>query len=101
MPHGRLMLTVLGGLAQFERTLISARTGEGRERARTRGHRRAAGTDHRSATDKAGHPAGRSDLAVAVSAHVAARQCRLRARHHRRSSAMILEASWIDFMMRG
>jgi hypothetical protein len=31
--HGRLMLTVLGGLAEFERELISARTGEGRERA--------------------------------------------------------------------
>jgi DNA invertase Pin-like site-specific DNA recombinase len=29
--HGRLMLTVLGGLAEFERELISARTGEGRE----------------------------------------------------------------------
>src|SRR5262249_41135795 len=26
-PHGRLMLTVLGGLAEFERELILARTG--------------------------------------------------------------------------
>jgi DNA invertase Pin-like site-specific DNA recombinase len=26
--HGRLMLTVLGGLVEFERELISARTGE-------------------------------------------------------------------------
>src|SRR5829696_3381263 len=33
-PHGRLMLTVLGGLAEFERELIRARTGEGRARAR-------------------------------------------------------------------
>src|ERR1700751_4423892 len=32
-PHGRLMLTVLGGLAEFERDLIRARTGEGRARA--------------------------------------------------------------------
>jgi DNA invertase Pin-like site-specific DNA recombinase len=32
-PHGRLMLTVLGGLAEFERELIKARTGEGRARA--------------------------------------------------------------------
>ena len=31
--HGRLMLTVLGGLAEFERDLIRARTGEGREQA--------------------------------------------------------------------
>jgi DNA invertase Pin-like site-specific DNA recombinase len=36
-PHGRLMLTVLGGLAEFERELIRARTGEGRIRAKARG----------------------------------------------------------------
>jgi DNA invertase Pin-like site-specific DNA recombinase len=36
-PHGRLMLTVLGGLAEFERELIGARTSEGRKRAMTRG----------------------------------------------------------------
>src|SRR5208337_1279387 len=36
-PHGCLMLTVLGGLAEFERELIRARTGEGRERAKARG----------------------------------------------------------------
>jgi DNA invertase Pin-like site-specific DNA recombinase len=35
--HGRLMFTVLGGLAEFERDLIRARTSEGRERARARG----------------------------------------------------------------
>jgi DNA invertase Pin-like site-specific DNA recombinase len=34
-PHGRLMLTVLGGLAEFERELIRARTGEGRKRAKS------------------------------------------------------------------
>lgn len=38
-PHGRLMLTVLGGLAEFERELIRARTGEGRKRAIERGAR--------------------------------------------------------------
>jgi DNA invertase Pin-like site-specific DNA recombinase len=38
-PHGRLMLTVLGGLAEFERHLILARTGEGRKRAQQRGVR--------------------------------------------------------------
>jgi DNA invertase Pin-like site-specific DNA recombinase len=36
-PHGRLMLTVLGGLAEFERELIRERTGEGRKRARANG----------------------------------------------------------------
>jgi DNA invertase Pin-like site-specific DNA recombinase len=38
-PHGRLMLTVLGGLAEFERELIRTRTGEGRARAVARGQR--------------------------------------------------------------
>src|SRR5215813_9209388 len=37
--HGRPMLTVLGGLAEFERDLIRARTGEGRKRAQARGVR--------------------------------------------------------------
>ena len=32
-PHGKLMITVLGGLAEFERHLILARTNEGRQRA--------------------------------------------------------------------
>ncbi len=36
-PHGRLMLTILGGLAEFERELIRRRTGEGRTRAMQRG----------------------------------------------------------------
>lgn len=36
-PHGRLMLTVLAGLAEFERELIRTRTSEGRERAKLRG----------------------------------------------------------------
>jgi DNA invertase Pin-like site-specific DNA recombinase len=36
-PHGRLMLTVLGGLAEFERELIRARTAEGRQRATAAG----------------------------------------------------------------
>jgi DNA invertase Pin-like site-specific DNA recombinase len=36
-PHGRLMLAVLGGLAEFERDLIKARTSEGRARAKAKG----------------------------------------------------------------
>jgi len=32
-PTGRLMLTVIGGLAEFERSLIKERTSEGRARA--------------------------------------------------------------------
>jgi DNA invertase Pin-like site-specific DNA recombinase len=37
--HGRLMLTVLGGLAEFERELIRTRTSEGRARAVANGVR--------------------------------------------------------------
>ncbi len=37
IAHDRFMLTVLGGLAEFERRLIRSRTGEGRERAKARG----------------------------------------------------------------
>jgi len=57
--QGRLMLTVLGGLAEFERKLIRARTDEGRKRAQARGvrfgrklkltaHQRAEAIDRRS-----------------------------------------------------
>jgi DNA invertase Pin-like site-specific DNA recombinase len=35
--HGQLMVTILGGLAQFERSLIIARTSDGRNRAKARG----------------------------------------------------------------
>ena len=38
-PHGELMITILAGLATFERHLIRARTNEGRKRAQARGVR--------------------------------------------------------------
>jgi DNA invertase Pin-like site-specific DNA recombinase len=38
-PHGKLMITILGGLAEFELSLILARTSEGRKRAQARGVR--------------------------------------------------------------
>ena len=38
-PTGKLILTVLGGLAEFERSLIAERTTEGRERAKRAGKR--------------------------------------------------------------
>jgi DNA invertase Pin-like site-specific DNA recombinase len=38
-PHGRLLVTVLGGLAEFERHLILTRTAEGRTRAMANGQR--------------------------------------------------------------
>ncbi len=38
-PHGKLMVAVLGGLAEFERSLIRTRTGEGRARAMRNGVR--------------------------------------------------------------
>jgi DNA invertase Pin-like site-specific DNA recombinase len=36
-PHGKLMVTVLAGPAEFERSLILARTSEGRIGAKARG----------------------------------------------------------------
>jgi DNA invertase Pin-like site-specific DNA recombinase len=48
-PHGRLMVTVLAGLAEFERELIRARTSEGRVRAKANGQslgRKPKLTDH-------------------------------------------------------
>ena len=38
-PHGELMVTILGGLATFERHLILSRTAEGRARAQANGQR--------------------------------------------------------------
>ena len=38
-PHGRLLVTMLGGIAEFERELIRARTGDRRKRAKARGVR--------------------------------------------------------------
>jgi hypothetical protein len=38
-PHGRLLVTMLAGIAEFERELIRARTGEGRTLAKARGVR--------------------------------------------------------------
>ena len=36
-PHGKLMITVLGGLAEFERHLILSWTNDGRQRAKANG----------------------------------------------------------------
>ena len=38
-PHGKLILAVLGALAEFERSMILARTDDGRKRAQARGVR--------------------------------------------------------------
>jgi len=62
--HGRLMLSVSGGLAEFERDLIRSRTSEGRERAKARGvklGRKPKLTDHQKREairrrDRAGEP---------------------------------------------
>lgn len=39
-PHGRLIVTMLAGLAEFERELSHARTSEGRKRAQANGVKR-------------------------------------------------------------
>ena len=67
-PHGRLMLTVLGGLAEFERELIRARTDEGRKRAQARGvrfGRKPKLTLHQMQEAKARREAGEALTAIA------------------------------------
>ena len=66
--HGRLMLTVLGGLAEFERELILARTGAGRARAKAQGvrfGRPPSLTSHqrREAMERLAHGAAQAELA--------------------------------------
>jgi DNA invertase Pin-like site-specific DNA recombinase len=73
-PHGRLMLTVLGGLAEFERDLIRTRTGEGRARAKARGvklGRRPKLTPHqqREALQRREHGEAVADIARSYNVH--------------------------------
>jgi DNA invertase Pin-like site-specific DNA recombinase len=72
-PHGRLMLTVLGGLAEFERHLILSRTDEGRIRAKARGvrfGRKPKLTKHQQAEALARREGGETLTAVARSYNV-------------------------------
>jgi DNA invertase Pin-like site-specific DNA recombinase len=72
-PHGRLMLTVLGGLAEFERELIRSRTGEGRRRAVARGvkmGRRPTLTPHQQQEAIARRDAGETLMDIARSFNV-------------------------------
>jgi DNA invertase Pin-like site-specific DNA recombinase len=69
-PQGRLMVTVLAGLAEFERELIRARTGEGRARAKARGQslgRRFKLTPHQQAEARDRKAAGESVREIARS----------------------------------
>jgi len=68
------MLTVLGGLAEFERELIRARTGEGRARALARGQRMGRKTE----TD--GGAAGRSPPATGAGRDARRTRAQLRRR---------------------
>jgi DNA invertase Pin-like site-specific DNA recombinase len=72
-PHGRLMLTVLGGLAEFERSLIRARTSEGRKRAMANGirfGRKPKLTAHQRKEARQRRLAGESLIAIARSYNV-------------------------------
>jgi DNA invertase Pin-like site-specific DNA recombinase len=72
-PRGRLMLTVLGGLAEFERHLILSRTAEGRSRARSRGvsfGRKPKLTKHQQAEARARLAQGETLVAIARSYNV-------------------------------
>jgi DNA invertase Pin-like site-specific DNA recombinase len=67
-PHGKLMITVLGGLAEFERSLILSRTSEGRVRAKARGvkfGRKPTLTAHQQAEALARRAAGEACVEIA------------------------------------
>ena len=69
-PHGRLMLTVLGGIAEFERDLIRSRTEDGRKRARAAGihmGRSSALTKHQQAEARSRLDAGETLMNIARS----------------------------------
>ena len=79
--HGQLMLTVLGGLAEFERSLIVARTREGRERAKARGVRfgrpsTLSAFQRQEAVRR--HAAGEARTKTRAAATIAGRSCQLR-----------------------
>ena len=74
VPASGLMVAVLGGLAEFERELIKARTKEGRDRAKARGvklGRRSKLSEHQRreilARKEAGEPV--RDIALTYSVH--------------------------------
>jgi DNA invertase Pin-like site-specific DNA recombinase len=72
-PHGRLMLTVLAGLAEFERELIRVRTGEGRARARAAGKKMGRAfklTPHQRQEVRARRAAGETLTSIARSYNV-------------------------------
>jgi DNA invertase Pin-like site-specific DNA recombinase len=72
-PHGKLMVTVLGGLAEFERHLILTRTAEGRSRAKSRGVRfgpKPKLTKHQQAEARARLAQGETLVAIARSYNV-------------------------------
>ena len=66
--HGRLMLTVQDGLAEFERELLRSRTSEGRDRAKASGvklGRRAKLTAHQQQEEHARREQGETAAAIA------------------------------------
>lgn len=73
--HGRLLLTVMAGFAEFERSLILARTSEGRNRAKARGQhmgRKPSLTHHQRQEVMARKLAGESVREIARSYNVSA-----------------------------
>ena len=71
--HGRLILTVFGGLAEFERELIVSRTTEGRARAKAAGvklGRKPTLTPHQKAEARMRRAKGESPTAIARSYNV-------------------------------
>jgi DNA invertase Pin-like site-specific DNA recombinase len=80
-PHGELMVTILAGLATFERHLIKARTEDGRKRAKESGKRfgrppKLTAFQREEALQRLGNGESQADVARAYNIHPAA-ICRL------------------------
>jgi DNA invertase Pin-like site-specific DNA recombinase len=72
-PHGKLIIGVLGALAEFEKSMILARTAEGRKRALARGvkfGRKRALTPHQQAEALARREAGEALVEIGRSYNV-------------------------------
>jgi DNA invertase Pin-like site-specific DNA recombinase len=72
-PHGKLILAVLGALAEFERSMILSRTSEGRKRAQARGVRfgkKPSLTPHQQAEARQRRAAGEALVEIARSYNV-------------------------------
>jgi DNA invertase Pin-like site-specific DNA recombinase len=91
---GRLMIAVLGGLADVERDLIRTRTAEGRSRAKARGKHMGRRPSLNTGTAERGHQTPRAGRYVAgIGRQLRPQHCHHAPRHPRRLSILPRQAA--------